>query len=121
MNNDIRVFNGKEVFTNITQLNFGNSKNSKEFVGINSKGETCVDDYVSIDYPVRMNDINKQPIYENDIVKYRNEIFKVVFNGRGVIGLNRDKNKKKRKLFLGPGCEIIGNVYQKEFFSYMDL
>lgn len=118
MNNDIRVFNGKEVFTNITQLNFSNSK---EFVGINSKGETCVDDYISIDYPVRMVDINGKTILENDIVKYRNEIFKVVFNGRGVIGLNRDKNKKKRKIFLGPGCEIIGNIYQEEYAYFKEL
>ena len=117
-NINLRVFNGSEVFTNITQIDF---VYSKEFTGVNSKGESCLDDYVKVDYYVRMHDINSQPIYENDIVKYRNEIFKVVFNGQGVIGINRRENKKKRKLFLGPGCEIIGNVYQKEFFSYMDL
>lgn len=117
MKTNLRVFDGVDLFVEVSRIDFGIT----EVVGTTESGIYAVSDIVNIDYPVRIKDINNNPIYENDIVRYRGEILKVVFDYRGVYGVRRRTNRKKRRIFLGAGCEIIGNIYKKEYAEFKEL
>lgn len=111
----MRAFDGKLIISNLSEIDFYNSTVRGD--SINGYG---IHDIVKLDYPVRINDINKIMIYENDIVRYQGDIYKVVFAGGGAYGIRRN-GKKKHKKYLSGLAEIIGNVYMEEYLTFKDL
>ena len=111
----MRAFDGKLIISNLSEIDFYNFT----VTGDSIEGFGTYD-IVKLDYPVRIKDINKIMIYENDIVKYQGDIYKVVFAGGGVYGVRRE-GKKKHKKYLSGLAEIIGNVYMDEYLNFKDL
>ncbi len=112
----MRVFDGNQLYTNLNQIDFKN----KIAKGVNSKGEDFEINFINLDYPIRIKS-GDQDIYENDIVSYLNNNWKIVFDyTKGVFGI-RKENKKKYKIYLGPGLKIVGNIYMKEFEEFKGL